>query len=213
MNTYGDIRLRLLHLLNAEANTTYSDDLVFDSIMGAVEAILPWVAKRQLVVLEGRIDKYVFQSLPYQIDGIQDTDTLETLPQLQLMASGKVLAKQIRSITWVEYPVGTILFNEPLESSKKFNLYYRDYWSRPRDKSQMDFQFDFPRYAANGVVLWAAANCVVPSSVASSQIRQFNLRVDSGTPVDNALEQSARFIRQLFVDEMSRMPKQDRGVS
>ena len=56
MNTYGDIRLRLLHLLNAEANTTYSDDLVFDSIMGAVEAILPWVAKRQLVVLEGRID-------------------------------------------------------------------------------------------------------------------------------------------------------------
>jgi hypothetical protein len=77
----------------------------------------------------------------------------------------------------------------------------------------MDFQFDFPRYAANGVVLWAAANCVVPSSVASSQIRQFNLRVDSGTPVDNALEQSARFIRQLFVDEMSRMPKQDRGVS
>ena len=116
MNTYGDIRLRLLHLLNAEANTTYSDDLVFDSIMGAVEAILPWVAKRQLVVLEGRIDKYVFQSLPYQIDGIQDIDTLETLPQLQLMASGKVLAKQIRSITWVEYPVGTILFNELLET-------------------------------------------------------------------------------------------------
>jgi hypothetical protein len=56
------------------------------------------------------------------------------------------------------------------------------------------------------MVYYTASHCLLPRSVNSAQIRQFNQRVDSGNPEHNPLKAESEWLLQRFYAEMKLMP-------
>ena len=216
MTTYADMKLMVLHALNAEAGGQYSDALILDAISGALRAILPWCSQRAVEDIDGGIDSLILPDGTFQVDGLLDLEDMVFLPNLQISYGKEINAKYI---SWLEYPQGTLAFTETL-FNRTYRLFTRTYWPEPFETVVTDppdptasvYTFTTPPYVTNGLMYWACSHCIVPSSVASSQIRQFNLRVDSGVPVDNVLENSAAFLHKLFIDEMGKIPRQSIGI-
>jgi hypothetical protein len=112
----------------------------------------------------------------------------------------------------MEYPRGSLYLSRVLDQGHGIRVYYTAYFNKPETKDNLDFELETPRYAFAGMLYWACAHCVIPFSTSAAQVRNWNQKIDSGKPTDNPLEANARFYRQLFIDEMTRVPKIAGGV-
>jgi hypothetical protein len=225
--TYAQFKATILNALGATEGTTYSDELIYDAVRLASDAILPWVPNQKYVTLTSGSDAAL--ALPgdcYQVDAVVDNYDSLVLERMTL-SPGKRRRNSDSNLStpydWMEYPRGYINFTiAPTDPDsitidengisvaavgREFTIYYQAYWSKPSSETDDAFVLPMPSAALNGMLYWACAHCMVPGSVTSAQIRQFNTKVDSGSPVDNTLEAMAKYLRAMFVEEMNRLPK------
>lgn len=226
--TLGDFKAWVVAALGSQEDVTYTDELIFDGLCLALDAIMPWVPNQKVVTLtSGSGPEIALPDDCYYPEVVVDLEAGLVLERVTLSpGKGRPKAGESKSSAydWMEYPRGYIHFSvtpetgqvaydeygQPIATSgsgREFSLYYQAYWSKPTSKDDDSFILPMPSMALNGVLYWTCAHCVIPGAATSAQIRQFNTKVDSGVPTDNALENIAKFLRQLFVEEMNRLPK------
>lgn len=207
METYGSIKTRVLRTLNDPSSRTHGDSIVYDAVAAAHMALMPWVPKPATATLSSGSDG-ILLSLPADLYAIQ---------ALQLVSSGEFLPRSTLTprsirhsegtvIDWIDYPYGYVSLSKSYDEGTEFKLYYLAYWNQPASENDTTFVLEVPRMAHQGLVYYACAHCLCPQSVNSANIRQFNLRIDSGTPEDNPLKVEAQRFLDLFHHEMKLMP-------
>jgi hypothetical protein len=225
--TFGDFKLWVITTLGSQEDVTYTDDLIYEGLCLALDAIMPWVPNQNLATLTSGSGTGI--ALPedcYQPEAVIDASTGEVLERVVLSSGRKrPVSGEVKTspYDWLEYPKGYLYFTvvptdvsstqidettgAPISVSRSFLLFYQAYWSKPASKDDDTFILPMPSMALTGILYWVCAHCVVPGATTSAQIRQFNTKVDSGVPTDNALENMAIFFRRMFIEEMNRLPK------
>jgi hypothetical protein len=207
--TYELIQQRIFRMLNDPGAATFTDALVYDGVKGAHDAILPWVPKMAEMIVTSGSDGHnlIVPTDLYLTMAVQKVDTGEFLRKAT-MAPGTVRHSDQQSIAidWIEYPRGYINLGVDVGEGTEFKIFYLAYWSIPEDETDLTFELEVPRHAHQGLIYYAAANCLAPSAVNSATIRQYALRIDSGTPEDNPLKVEAQHFLERFYQEMKLMP-------
>jgi hypothetical protein len=206
---YREFHAMVLNTLKAEEDSTYSDDLIYEATCLATDAILPWIPKAALttIIADGVLDRFPLPADLYAIEAIQDVES-SYFAEKDIFSYGKVRSLQNeKTFTWMEYPRGSLYLSRILDQGRGIRVYYTAYFNKLETKDNLDFELETPRYAFAGMLYWACAHCVIPFSTSAAQVRNWNQKIDSGKPTDNPLEANARFYRQLFIDEMTRVPK------
>jgi len=211
---YSEIYAMVLNVLKAEEDSTYSDDLIYEAVCLATDAILPWIPKAAMTTItaDGILDRFTLPADYYAIEAVQDVST-GIFAEKDLLQPGRMRnAQSDKTFTWMEYPKGSLYLSRVLDNGRQVRAYYTAYFNKPATKDDLTFELETPRYALAGMLYWACAHCVIPFSTSAAQVRNWNQKIDSGKPTDNPLEANARFYRQLFIDEMTRVPKISGGV-
>lgn len=209
---FGEFRTLVLNILKASADTTYPNALLYDAACGAQVAILPWVPCRKIATLTATASQDTFE-LPadcYSVETLQDVES-GVIMERAVFQPGKTRNALSNSrssgFDWIEYPAGSVFLSRPMDLGAQIRLYYIAHYDNPADADDDSFTLQVPRYAIIGMAYYAAAHAVLPSAVAAGQIGQFKQRIDSGTPTDNPMAELSRFFRQLFIEEMNRLPR------
>jgi hypothetical protein len=216
MTTYGELRLQVQRLLNDVKDVDvrqYDDADIYDGLSAAHRAILPWVPKQLVSTITSGSDG-VTHTLPggiYRIDAVLDKDTDIVIPKGALYPSayrGNSVAGQN---SWVDYPTGylSLLY----ENTNGVTVYYQGYWNMPTTSGSGadDFVLEVPDVALAGIVFYACSVCLIPRAVTSASIRQFNVKIDSGDPTDNPLQELSDYFLKRFMQEMKMMPMSGRS--
>lgn len=209
MATLSEIRDRVLRVLSDPSGQQYSSDLVDDGIFAAIEAILPWVFNRKLVVFAGDSTELSFE-LPadvYRITAVFDEDSGTYIPQ-NLLSAGQAPGTDLTSNQdWMEYPEGYIsLANAP---DGDITVHYGAVWGTPVDD---DDELEPPTWSHRAIVFYAASYALLDKASSAANIRQWNVDVDSGTPAMNPMRDMSTYYLDRFRIEMERMPARIRGV-
>jgi hypothetical protein len=209
MSTFADLKARVGRMLKDEQIT---DELIFDAVDAALDAILPWQAPRatQVITGDGTNKTFALSDDLYEIDAIQADDG-EFLPIATLAPGLFRGASAGGENDWIEYPTGTLSLSKAPANDASVTVYYRAHWTKPANESNDDFVLTVPKYLEYPVALYAAAYALMPKSAQSANIRQFNTKVDSGNPGHNPVADRMTFILKLFRDEMNSHPRQIAG--
>lgn len=208
MATYDSLQQRIYRLLSDPAAARYGDELIYDGVVAAHEAILPWVPKFMSITVTAGSDGQTI-TLPSDVYAVQALRRVENGAFIRKanMAPGTVRHTDLdQAIDWIEYPAGYLNLSPDVDAGEEFILYYHAYWNIPASASDTSFVLEVPRCAHQGLIFYACAVALTPSSVNSASIRQFNLRIDSGTPEDNPLKAEADYMLKRFYQEMKMMP-------
>lgn len=207
MTEYSEISARVLRLLDDPTGAQHGVDVVYDGFIAAQKAILPWVPKMARSVLTIGADGYTL-TLPadlYAIQSVQEVDTGEFIPRSTMIP--KTAQPQGSTLTeWMNYPIGYIRVFPEKDEGEEFVLYYIAYWNAPEDSTDTYFELECPSVCHQALIYYTAAHCLTPRAVGAAGIRQYNLKVDSGTPEDNPLKDAIEYLRNLFFQEMKLMP-------
>ena len=206
--TYGEFVEKVLRLLDDPGQQIYEDGLVWDGICGAHEAIMPYAPKfAQATLTAGSAgDLYTLPTDLYSIQAVQDVDSGKFIPRATLAPLTARSSTSISDNDWIEYPNGYLNLSVALSEGDQLRLYYFAYWNKPETESDLGFILEVPTAALVGMMYYAGSHCLLPKSSNSANIRQFNLRVDSGNPEDNPLRVQAELYRKLFFQEMKMLP-------
>jgi hypothetical protein len=211
---YSEFNALVLETLKADEDATYSDALIYEAFCLATDAILPWIPKAALTTIttDGLLDRYPLPADCYAIEAVQDVVS-GYFADKDLLQPGRLRNSQNeKTFSWLEYPRGNLYLSKILDVNRQIRVYYTAYFNKPETLDDLDFELETPRYSFAGILYWTCAHCVIPFSTSAAQVRNWNQKIDSGKPTDNPLEANARFYRQLFLDEMTRVPKISGGV-
>lgn len=204
-----DIRDRVYRLLSDLDGTQFDVDLIDDGIVAAHDAILPWVFKRSNATLEGDGETVLFE-LPtdyYRMVAVYDADQGINIPQNILSAYQSPGQNIETNQDWIEYPEGYISFaNAPEED---VILYYGAKWTYPTADTDV---LEVPDWLLQAVVLYAASYSLMEKASNSSNIRQWNIQQDSGTPVMNPMKDMSSYLLERFTLYMKMIPARERGA-
>jgi hypothetical protein len=108
---------------------------------------------------------------------------------------------------WMEYPEGYLsLANAP---TSDLVVHYAAVWEAPVDD---DDTIEAPSWTHRALVFYAASYALLDKASSASNIRQWNVNIDSGTPVMNPMRDMSSYFMERFTIEMDRMPARIRGV-
>jgi len=211
--TLGSLRGHVLRLLDDPDGGGYSDDLLLDGISAAFDAILPWIPKTASIVLTGDGNTTVFD-LPadlYEIEAVSSNLNGDIWPRT-VLAPGQKLGLWVQEDNqWLDYPVNQITFAKPIRSGELVTILYLSYWDKPTSMTVLEEPLEPPDMALVGITLYAASYLILPSAIGVSEINPFKRKGDSGTPEHNPMQTTSKFLRDLFVQEMSRHPKHQKA--
>lgn len=207
MTTYADLVNRVLRTLKDVDQAKFDDDLIFDGLTAAHDAILPWVPNYgKVTVTTGSVgDLFELPSDCYIVDAVQLLTTGEFIPKNMFYAHS-VRGQYATNNDWSEYPHGYISLAVALEEEDTFNVYYRAFWDKPSNSSDTAHVITVPAYAHSGLVYYASSHCLIPESYSTANLNQFKMRPEQGTPVDNPIEVMSNFLMNRFYNEMKMMP-------
>jgi hypothetical protein len=214
MTTYTDLVGKLLRALKDPDQGTYDEDLCYDAIIAAHEAVLPWVSKRLVYEITSGSDGNNF-GLPadvYEIQAVQLVSSGLFIPRATL-SSGTARSNPYAENDWIETPSGALSLSLDLAEGDELRVYYLAYWSEPEDANDGSFVIEVPRIAHMGMVYYAASHCMLTAAVSAASLGQYKTRVDSGNPEHNPLKEMSSFFRQLFYTEMKSMPAYQKAVA
>lgn len=215
MTTYANLHDRALRILDDPAGTDYDDDIVYDSFTAAFDAILPWVPMFNEAILTAGSIGDVFQ-LPddvYSVQAVQRVEDGYFLPRATIAPNTQRNVSLDIENNWIEYPSGYLSLHATLDEGGELKVYYLAEWPKPSTASDFTFVVTVPSYAHQGMVLYAASQMLLPTGTSTATIRQWNLRVDSGTPEDNPLELMSDVFLRRFHHEMKMMPPYIKATS
>ena len=188
------------------AGTTYGEDLLKDAVHAALDAITIRRFKSSVVQVAGDYGQMDVPEDLIEVEAILDVTNNIFLEQVP-MKVGKGLSAN-GQLGWYIYPTGTIVFTNDLGDSGA-ELYYSAYWVKPEDDEE---ELETPDICVSALTMFAASYCLLNSASQASSIRQFNMKVDSGKPTDNPLEQSSTYFMKRFEIELQRIPPSPKGI-
>lgn len=205
--TYSNVSDRLLRTLSDPDQKTYKEELVYDAIVAAHDAILPWVPNPQVATLTAGSDGDLLQ-LPddvYEIQAVQEVLTGNFISRATI-AAGTARGNPQAENDWIEFPHGYLSLSKSLDEGQQLKVFYHAFWDKPADANDLTFQIVVPFATMAGIIYYAASHCILPKSVDTATLGPFKTKVDAGTPIHNPLQDQAVFFRKLFYDEMKMMP-------
>jgi len=209
MATLSEIRERVYRVLADPSGGQYTSALVDDGIVAALESILPWVFKTAIETFDGDGEAVAFE-MPadmYRVTAVFDTDSGLYIPQNLLSAGQSPGADLESNQDWMEYPEGYLsLANAPTST---IVLHYGATWEVPVDDDDV---IEAPAWVSRALVFYAASYALLDKASSAANIRQWNVEVDSGTPVMNPMRDMSTYYLERFRIEMERMPARMRGV-
>ena len=225
MNTVSDLKKRILLLLGDEISSNvgeaiyggqYSVEALLTGIHAALDAILPWVWKRQVFELSSSSDGYSF-TLPadfYQVEGISEslirTGNVNYFGRYAPMETFRAKeTPEPNQVFWLLFPQGKITFSWKIETTAGARMYYAGTWNKPEDDSEM---LETPEYAMTALSLYAASICLLGKASAAANIRQYGTKVDNGNPEDNPMLTMSTYFQKAFEIAAQRFPSIPRGV-
>lgn len=209
MATVEELKDRVLRCLSAIDDNELFDEsrdmpLVVDGIASALDAILPWVPKKAIATIPSGTEVYVLPDDVYDVEAVFDKNAGIIIPMLQLEPGDVFLSDY-----WLSFPSGSLTFNAALAND--CILHYLTYWDKPETEQDLTGDFEPPAVCMTPITYYAAAYVLLPSSVQSAEIRQFNVKADSGNPEHNPIEQSVKFLLALFRQGMDAIPSYQRA--
>lgn len=215
MTTLGAMIVKVRRVLADPGGDSplYSTDLLTDGVLESLIAILPWVSKESTLTLTGDGTTYEF-SLPSncaEVQALWSESAQSFLPMAGLFpgtpwAHGEGSA--IEPNSWVEYPHGQLSLAAPPFAGEKLIVFYTAYWPEPANTTDT---LAVPAYALPGITYYTAAYALNPKATSAANIRQFNTKIDSGTPIQNAMVEMGKYFMARFVESMNSCPSRQRG--
>ena len=208
MTTDNSLASRVGRLVADPELTTYTEDIYFDAICAAHDAILPWVPNYQSVVISRTSGSGGIFKLPddlYQMQAVRIGD--DKYLSKATLSAGTNRPTSVTACDWIENPKGYLSLSvdeDDLEDD--LAVHYLAYWPKPPSGAVGTFVITVPACAHQGMVYYAASIVVTPVIVDISTLGPFKLRVESGTPEMNPMKDTSEWFRNLFLQEMKMMP-------
>ncbi len=209
MATLSDLRDRVLRILSDPGGGQFEPDLIDDGLRASLDAILPWVFKRDVATLEadGATSSWELPEDLYRITAVFDADSGLYIENNSLSAGTAPGAEIQSNQDWLEYPEGEISLARAPDSD--VTLFYGARWAEPEADAD---EIEAPSWCHRALVFYAASYALMEKASASANIRQWNVRVDSGSPVMNPMKDMSSYYLERFKIEVDRMPARVRGV-
>lgn len=211
--SFGDLKSAVVRLLgdtvvvteNVIGSNDASPELLKDAIHAGLLAILPYVWKSAVYTIPINTTELDLPTDLYHIEGIYDL-ALESYLEENILSPGLPTASESGNM-YLEYPESHVSFLAEVEDGG--TLYYAAYWTEPELDADV---IEAPAAAMPGIAFYAASYCLLPRAVSSANIRQYNMKVDSGTPEENPIMTMANHYMKRFELEMSRISSRAKGV-
>lgn len=202
--TYTSLMQRVGRLISDPDLTIYKEEIYYDAIIAAHDAILSWIPN--YCYAEATSGSWTGYKLPDDVYDIQSVKigTGTFIPKSTL-ASGTNRPTSLTACDWIETPKGYLSLSSS-DITDPVYVHYLGYWPKPPPTGNSQFQIAVPACAHQGMVFYAASLVVTPVIVDISTLGPFKLRVESGTPEDNPMMRTSEWFRQLFLQEMKMMP-------
>lgn len=234
MTKYLDIHQRVKLFLAGSVTVDDLDDLVLNGINAALIALLLYLPNRKATKISidsiGDTSPSFFTvKLPsdvYQVDSVFDNFDKIWLKHLVIKGGDVLEASQVPS--WFEYPQGYLSLtpkrlDDRLNDIKDLVIFYFSNWDyivatqsgnttiEPYDDAS-DIELQTPPFADNAIVYYACAYCLTSSATNTSSLRQYDTRIDSGTPTDNPVKDIANLMMLRFSNEVKTFPVIEKAV-
>ncbi len=183
--TLLQLKTRMLVLLDDPESGTFTDAIITEGAHSALRQILeyyPKLAQADITTFTGS-GPYV-GAMPtdlHSVDAVLDLNSKQMLPKASL-AAGSYQGTNIETNDWHVYTAGTITFSKELTSGCR--VYYRAQWDEPAADGT---DLETPDFLLNMLAYYGCYEACVAKATKAGNIRQFNLKVDSGNPVQNPL--------------------------
>lgn len=110
---------------------------------------------------------------------------------------------------------GVLRLYDEVSQDNDFDLWYYAYWPdveyRADDDIITEDKILVPKWAEGALLHLATAFCLQPKATQAAVTRQWNIKIDSGTPVQNSLESHARELMWWYNLLLGSYPPLDRG--
>lgn len=192
------------------SSVTYTDELIMDGINAACKAILPWCSKRAIetvTVTSGSLIE--LPSDVYLIDALYASQDAIWLKRFSIK-SGLAFPTALSPV-WYEYPSGKITLSLGTYDGVPIDVHYFACWSEIESAGSPLAEMDTPSFSDLAVLYYAVSYCLASAATQTSQLRQFNTKVDSGNPEDNPIKEMSVMMMQRFLNEVKLMPTIERA--
>lgn len=217
---YDDALQRASVLLQDDANSTYSVELVTQGLNAAFTAILPWVPRRELyVVPEGHELGERASLIPLPADVFRVLSVYDGtlgvgyfIPESAFLTSQRPASNQQSQNAYYKQTDG-IRFFVPVDPDK-ITVYYEAMWPHFSEPDTYDEGVDdvgIPAWAENAILFYAAYYCILSLAANTGNMRQYNIQVDSGNPSHNPVRDMALEYHKAFLAECKLFPQEQRG--
>jgi hypothetical protein len=215
--TYGSLVERIYRQLSDpdQENPSFSEDGVYDAVVAAHDAILPWIPNYKDVVLTTGSDGDLLQ-LPsdvYDIQSVQILDSSLKFISRATLAAGTARGNINAENDWTESPKGYLSFAYDINEGTDIHVYYLAHWERPESATDTDFVLVVPLHAHQGMIYYALSVILSPIIMDTSTLGPFRQKIDSGIPTHNPMRDTANWFRNLFLQEMKMMPPYQKARS
>lgn len=214
--TYGSFAQRIYRQLSDpdQANPSFTEEGIYDAVVAAHEAILPWIPNYKDTVLSGSDGNNI--ALPSDVYDVQSVQLLDS--SLKFLGRATLAAGTSRGNTtaendWTESPSGYLSFAYDLPADTDIRLYYLAFWPVPSSYSDSSFVIQVPRHAQQGLIYYALSVILSPIIMDTSVLGPFRQKIDSGIPTHNPMRDTANWFRNLFLQEMKLMPPYQKAKS
>lgn len=207
MSKYLDIHQRVRDYLKASA-VTFPDKMILDGINAGMKAVLPWLPKRKVATC---ITSGSYVELPddvYLVDALYSSKDAYWLKHLSLKSGPAI---KIEQAMWIEYPNGFVTLTSDTYDGSYIDVYYFAPWIEATTSGSLTENLDTPSFADLALIYYACSYCLGSSAMQSSQLRQFNTKIDSGSPDDNPLKDMSMVLMQRFMNEVKTFPLIERA--
>ena len=188
---------------------TYTDALIMDGINAGCKAILPWCSKRAvetITVTSGSLIE--LPSDVYLVDALYSSQDSIWLKRFSIKGGVNISTMHP---AWYEYPTGKITLTLDTYDGLPVDVHYLTCWNEIETTGSPTTEMDTPSFTDLAVVYYAVSYCLASAATQTSQLRQFNTKVDSGNPEDNPLKEMSALMMQRFLNEVKLMPTIERA--
>lgn len=202
MSKYLDIHQRVRTYLKA-SNVTFTDQLVIDGVNAGLSALMPWLPNKKVASC---LTSGSLVSLPdgvYLVDALYLPESSYWLKHLSIKTGP---SENLAYPSWFEYPNGYVSLSDDSIDGKYVDVYYFTNWTEITTSGSNTDNLETPPFANLALIYYAASYCLASGAMQSSQLRQFNTKIDSGTPEDNPLKEMSIVMMQRFMNEVKTFP-------
>jgi len=217
MTTLADFKKEVIRLLGEDVDTentivsgtvSATPELLLDGCHAALLALSSRYWKSAVLEIDAS-DTEKTVELPadlVDVEGVFDAKLNQFIPKTFLQAGSSLSGSNQNS--WIDYPAGTIALSQPMASGGK--VFYSAHWELPEED---DDTLEVPSMCLTFLALFATSFCYLRKAAETGDLRQFNTKSDSGTPVMNPAENLSNLFLKRSEIELQRLPMKQKGHS